>query len=958
MTVNPEIIAAGRETRVSISGMSADLLRKLFLHHDGIVVGATVSALHQGHVLQRLLRERKLSMADLIEGLSREGFSVNAGYLHVALRCLALQGWVKRRGEPASEGMEFEVTPAGQIAAPFFDRYVRVAGFLYSGVPLAHYLFGSESEDGEGLEMFYRLVQDCKNHWVLPETGRNRLEAEIVDTIGHHLDGLLLGPLMIAAKMHGLLDEDQIPLSKLGASRLPFEKGLELLGHFGWVQREGSRWLLTELGKLAGDFSLHYGLTCSYTPMFCNLPRLIFNHSKNVTHVQPGKEEQHVDRIINVLASGVAHRRYFEDSENIITELFNRIPLEEQPKFVADMGCGDGEWLKRIYQVVKTSTVRGSNLKQYPLLMIGADYNVKAREVVQQKLDQAGVPNIVLFGDVGDPERFAGSLRDHGIEITDGLHVRAFIDHNRPYRKPENRAEQFAPLSTGAYADEDGNPISNRDLEQSLCEHLRKWVPYIRKHGLLILEAHNVEPEIASTMLGKTHATAFDTYHGYSNQYPVDFEAFIRQAERAGLRSVAYRQMLYPSRLPFIAISLNHFKTETAFTAGSGATTEPPHRSGLEWKPNGSEDLEDGNALHHLLYQRGDVSLPRRWCSYPTGLLVADLLGAIERRFAEIQNGACGTNVITVLDYGVGTGFATLELIRGLQEKGLLRQFRQARFEFRLAVCDFPSGWFAKAFELLQAFPFVSFHSLKDPGSGKVRLLNDLFPSGSIEIIFASMVFHLVPPDILPQLSDSFAAALKPRGLLLWNTPDTPPTLPHSAVIHTANRMLRKRLTRLLDGDLDRSSVLAKVPEAEMAEFMEVISGVERLAGQLEPEIREGLRQRAEKQILPIPTDVQSIRLALDRNFSGKTWGKLTVISDEELLALALLPANQRNAGEIQSRDLREKLLTFLLKYDVLPEIHTGSAGAAGGMNLHWTFGKYVKQGFSEAKPGPGDTVR
>ncbi|MCI0732772.1 MAG: hypothetical protein L0Y38_02985, partial [Methylococcaceae bacterium] len=65
----------------------------------------------------------------------------------------------------------------------------------------------------------------------------------------------------------------------------------------------------------------------------------------------------------------------------------------------------------------------------------------------------------------------------------------------------------------------------------------------------------------------------------------------------------------------------------------------------------------------------------------------------------------------------------------------------------------------------------------------------------------------------------------------------------------------------------------------------------------------------------------------------------------DELLALALLPANRRNAGEIQPRELREKILTWLFNYDVLPEIHAGPAGIAGGMNLHWTFGKYVKPG-------------
>lgn len=945
MKIHPETALPGREAGLSISSLSQELLRNLFFHHDGIVIGATVAALHSGGALEHLFRERKLSMRRLIGSLSGDGLSVNAGYLHVALRCLALQGWIKRRGEPASDQMEIEVMPAGLTASRVFDRYVKVAGLVYSGVPFEDYLFGSAARHSEGLGGFYEIVDDCRNHWRLPDAAQDPEESEIFEMIGHHLDGLLLGPLMIAAKMHGLLDEDHVPLNKLFASRAPIEKALELLEHFGWVERQGSRWVFTELGKLAGEFSLHYGLTWSYAPMFHNLPRLIFHHSKNVTHVLPGMEEQHVDRIINVLASGVAHRRYFEDSEKIIIELFNRLPLEEQPKFVADMGCGDGEWLKRIYRIVKTRTVRGTCLDRYPLLMIGADYNLKAREVVERKLAEADVPSLVLFGDVGDPEQFAAALEERGIDITDGLHVRAFIDHNRPYQKPVDRSVRFTALSTGAYADEEGNPIPNRDLEQSLCEHLRKWVPYIHKHGLIILEAHNVEPEIASTMLGKTHATAFDTYHGYSNQYPVDFEAFIRQAERAGLRAVIFRQMLYPSRLPFVAISLNHFKTDERVGVDPADARNALARSDSEWKPDGSEGLEDGNALHELLYRQGDLGLPRRWCCYPTGLLVAELLGAIEKRFMEIRDDGSATRSITIVDYGVGTGFATLELIKGLEANGLLGEFENSGVEFRLAVCDFPSGWFAKAFELLHRFPFVSFHALKDPATAKVRFVRELFPAASIDIVFASMVFHLVPSEVLADLSDSFAHVLKPEGLLLWNTPDTLPTLPYSEVIHTANRMLRKRLNRLLDGEWKLSDRLSKVPESEKAEVSDVLARFERLAEALNPETKEIARRRAEKQILPVATDVSAIREALERNFSGRTWIKLSVMSDQELLALALLPANQRIAGEIQPRDLREKLLTCLLKYDILPEIHAGSAGVAGGMNLHWTFGKYRKRG-------------
>ena len=465
-------------------------------------------------------------------------------------------------------------------------------------------------------------------------------ETKVFEIICRHLDGMLVAPFMIAAKSHGLLEGEHFPLNKLFGAKQNIEVCLELLRHLGWVDRNSANWTFTDSGKLACEFSLHYGLTWSYAPMFCNLSSLIFNSTKNVTHVEPGKEEVHVDRVINVLASGVAHRRYFEDSEKIIIDIFNSLPLQEQPRFVADMGCGDGAWLKQIYKVVETKTERGRHLDQFPLVMIGADYNVQAQTVVRTTLDEAGIPNIVLFGDVGDPEQFAASLQERDIDIRDGLHIRAFIDHNRPYREPIDieHIDRQLTLSTGAYADENGNPIPNAELEQSLFEHLKSWVPYIQKHGLIILEAHNVDPSIASCHIGKTHATAFDTYHGYSNQYPVDFEAFMRQAETAGLRSVIYRQMLYPSRLPFVAISLNHFKTDGLMPAG--AQPSQITRQDNEWLPDGSEDLIDGNALHQLLYQGGDIGLPQRWCCYSTGLFVAAILRELEQQMQPTCRGA------------------------------------------------------------------------------------------------------------------------------------------------------------------------------------------------------------------------------------------------------------------------------------------------------------------------------
>jgi len=922
-----------------ISRLAPVLLRTLFLHHDGIVLGATIAALQTQGLLNVLVRERRLSMGDL-----RQNFPCNPGYLHVALRCLALQGWILRTGPPATDSMQFELTVKGHLASQAFDLYTDVGRSLYSGMALEDYLGSKDKLDGAGAAEFARLVNKAVRGWGLSEAHDRRRDPGLFQIISAHLDGMLAGPLIICAKMRSLLDGDHFPTnnSSLPDSSLPDDAWypiLELLHYLGWIVRGGDRCSFTQLGKVACQFSLHYGLTLSYYPLFCTLPNLIFNGAQNVTHVDPNREETHVDRTLNVLASGVAHRPYFEDSDKIILDIFNNEPLGDQPRFVADMGCGDGAWLQRIYEVVRARTLRGRCLNDYPLQMIGTDYNAKAREVAAARLQQAGVPNLILFGDVSDPDHFAEALKQKGIDICAGLHIRAFIDHNRRYLEPAHSelAEKRMIRSSGAFADQKGNAILNNYLEQNLVEHFGKWLPHIKNHGLIVIEAHNVEPSVAAKYNGKTHATAFDTYHGYSNQYPVDFEAYMALTEEAGFRATSCQQRVYPSRLPFIAISINHFKTKDSILFLPGAPAVG--RDERQWQPDGAEDTADGEALHRFLFEGGDLTRPRRWCYHSTGVLVAAVLEEFEQRLenARIQ----GKSRITLADYGTGTGMATLELIKGLNAKGLLQRMQSFGISFRLQLFDFPSGWFAKAYALLNRFPFVEFYSLKKPGRGSVSLLSNLIPDRSVDILYASMVLHLVPPEVLPVLFRSFAHALVPGGHFIWNTPDTAPATPDAELIHAPNRALRAAVLAAIADPPCLLDLLKGIPCAEREAYQDLNPALAALRQSLTEEKRAEAKAKADKQILPVATDVETIRSGLDDYFSGQISTLMSVFSESDSLSLALLPSNQRYLGEIADPQLREKLIGFLLRYDVLPRFRNGPAANPQGLNLHWTFGRY-----------------
>ncbi|MDQ3775769.1 MAG: class I SAM-dependent methyltransferase [Pseudomonadota bacterium] len=1037
------------EPETTISRAAPALLRTLFLHHDGIVVGATLAALGRSGVLALLLREGRVAMHEILRACP-----ARPGYLHVALRCLALQGWLEREGEPASDAMVFSVTPRGRHASAAFDVYREVAAFVYSGVPFSRYLFGQRSVIHTGViqaGVIEREVIDPPFERYAELVARSAqgygLASEEFETIRAHLDGMLAGPSMIALKQRGLLAHGEFRFPAGGMTRDRLSVVLALLQHLGWVRREpslthgslthGDAWSFTEKGRVACEFTLHYGLTLSYLPLFCQLPRLLFDSVKNVTHREPGQEETHVERTLNVLASGVAHRRYFEDADAIIREVFNREPIAEQARFVADMGCGDGVWLDRIYQLVCRETLRGEKLDEHPLVMVGADYNVSALAVARRRLEAAGVPHIALFGDITDPENFAAALREVGLAIEDGLHIRAFIDHNRRYTEPREQAPKLSlyprrAMSTGAYADEEGRAIPNALLEQNLVEHLRRWIPYTKQHGLIIIEAHDVAPEIAWRYGGCTHATAFDTYHGYSNQYPVDFDAFMSLAEEAGLRSIPYQHKVYPSRLPFVAISLNRFKTSdpgwlqtlkpcVRHNAGEfrnlplgesgqgqgrapggcddsrgskdvptarppsqpspcqkylnkqGERAEKPESTTLGipeehpgWRPDGSEDREDGETLHRFLYRDGGIEHPRRWCFASTGALVAAILDEVERRLAGIESAPRTGRALRLVDYGAGTGLATLELIHGLADKGLLKRFDTRGIAFELLVLDLPSGWFAKAHELLEGLPFVRFESLKDAATGRIRRLSEIVAVGApsrarpqrasgrirlseiggpegVDVVFASMVLHLVQPKALPALVDGIAEALKPDGVFLWNSPDTAPAPADACVIHAANRLLRGVIAEVLDDERRLPAIIAKLPEAERALYHALPARIREITKRLTASERARLRALGDKQVLPVPTDVSEIHTQLCRRFFGATSTAMSVLSEEDVIALALLPANQRYFAEVPERDCREELIRLLLRAEVLPRLRAGPAGHPTGLNLHWTFGHYAK---------------
>jgi SAM-dependent methyltransferase len=262
-----------------------------------------------------------------------------------------------------------------------------------------------------------------------------------------------------------------------------------------------------------------------------------------------------VDRAMNVWGSGGAHSTYFKVVDELIIEIFNR-PIEKQPKGILDMGCGNGAFLQHLFEVIDAHTLRGKHLDEHPLTLVGVDYNEAALKITKANLIQADIWAKVIWGDIGDPAQLATSLEtDYGVELSSLLNVRTFLDHNRPWNAPAQSVESTVQ-SSGAYASK-GQRLTNRDAQQSFVEHMQRWQPYLKQHGLLVIELHTVNPAATARNLGKTGATAYDATHGYSDQYILEVDAYYDCIRRAGLERDERLGKQFPdSELATVTINL------------------------------------------------------------------------------------------------------------------------------------------------------------------------------------------------------------------------------------------------------------------------------------------------------------------------------------------------------------------------------------------------------------------
>jgi len=331
---------------------------------------------------------------------------------------------------------------------------------------------------------------------------------------------------------------------------------LDFFTFLGWFTKRKDTYSFTDKGLFFARRASAYGVTVSYQNTFRHLDELLFGNPHKLWDVPKGHSEIHVDRKMNVWGSGGAHKAYFKKIDEIIIDLFNK-PIQEQPRGIVDMGCGNGAYLEHLFDVIEQRTLRGTMLEEHPLFLVGADYNEDALKVTRANLINADIWAKVIWGDIGRPDLLDADLKEnYNINLKDLLNVRTFLDHNRIWEDPKEDASDRNSKSSGAFAYR-GRRISNEEVEQNLLEHFQKWSPYVKRFGLLVIELHTIPPKLTAQNLGRTAATAYDATHGFSDQYIIEVDIFNQIAAEAGLYPDEAHFSKFPnSELATVSINL------------------------------------------------------------------------------------------------------------------------------------------------------------------------------------------------------------------------------------------------------------------------------------------------------------------------------------------------------------------------------------------------------------------
>ena len=517
--------------------MGKDFRKELFLHINGIVVIPTLRTLFDLEIFNFMNKNTSFSLDSLIQE-----FNVNPGYMNVSLRTLQSIGLIYKKNYEQPINNIFYVNKENLEIINSLSKEIKLCNNLANSIiPFQKNIYENTNIDLELL----KLLNEYNDFLI--KINNNIDGNEFKKNLNYYIIGSVLGTIVSNL---GFLN---IEIHKFKSKNKDLDLIISSIFKNIFLLDSDNR--LTSKGLFYNDRATSFGVTTSYMPLLKNLKNILTINSNFIRELNENKDEKHVNRNMNVWGSGGAHKYYFNKIDNIIIDIFNR-NIEDQPKGIIDIGCGDGTFLKHCYDLISNKTIRKNYLKDHPIILIGVDINKAARVATRKKLNSVDIENIVINGNISDPDSINKTIsNEFNVKLEDFINTRTFLDHNRIYTSPKEL--KFSVVqSSGVFASK-GKIINSESLLNNLIEHFSNWKKYIYKYGLIILELHTINPKDTAENQGRMLSCSYDATHGYSDQYLVEYDIFIKCANLANMK-LNDESILFPNK-EYPTISINYF---------------------------------------------------------------------------------------------------------------------------------------------------------------------------------------------------------------------------------------------------------------------------------------------------------------------------------------------------------------------------------------------------------------
>ena len=503
----------------------------LFKHLDGIVCIPTILALQKIEIIEFILTKKIFSINDILSEKK-----VNPGYLSISLRTLRSLNIIDFKPQNSELNHKYIIKNNFNV---IFNEIKKINNIQKLLINHNKFIYLSDDELSDYLD-------------TILEINLSELKNQNPESLYNYFEGIIIGPLLANLSFYKNISLDlKNKIVTINIKDKFKEKIYKIFKNRAYLASNNK---LSIKGEYFLSKTSSYGVTVSYLNTLNNIDKMLTIEPDYIWKRTVDNHEIHINRSMNVWGSGGAHKTYFKKIDKIIIRIFNQ-DINKQPQGIIDVGCGDGSFLKHVYEVIMTKTIRKKYIKKYPLTLIGTDINKKARESSRETLKD--IKSYIIEGNISNPSKINKTIKElYGLDLENFVNCRTFLDHNRIFQKTE-KFIQHDISSTGNFCFK-GEIISSYDLISNFILHMLSWKQYIKKFGLIIIELHTLKPEITKNNLGNTLACAYDATHGYSDQYLIEYEVFKKCINYLGMKITKENEYLFPKEIP--TVSINYIK--------------------------------------------------------------------------------------------------------------------------------------------------------------------------------------------------------------------------------------------------------------------------------------------------------------------------------------------------------------------------------------------------------------